>query len=256
MAKFKILVVGDSFALLDKKHSHWARIWAQKLGGDTEHVAIGGGSHVSIVNHAIAARPDLSEYAGVMYFITDLFRLEGVDHSQKPPDAPYNDHNAIDALLRLNNYKDSRHEQDWQNALNWQQQYPPLDWIQAFSNFSAMPTLYREHRVPTALYDHISFRWLATANATALRYYVQYCELQHIPFIGILSAWEQGIDVIKSTTPFNTWIMTTTGEHRSEINYALSSSTNHVDIDTAMAMSKRFAATAYSEGLFPLALQR
>jgi len=72
MAKFKILVVGDSFALLDKKHSHWARLWAHKLNGETEHVAMSGGSHVSIVNHAMAVKPNLSEYAGVMYFITDL----------------------------------------------------------------------------------------------------------------------------------------------------------------------------------------
>lgn len=255
MAKFKILVVGDSFALLDKKHSHWARLWAHKLNGETDHIAMSGGSHVSIVNHAIAVKPNLSEYAGVMYFITDLFRLEGVDNSQKPPDAPYNDHNAIDALLRLNDYKDPRHDRDWHNALDWQQRDPPLDWIQAYSGFSAMPTLYREHRVPTALYDHISFRWLATANATALRYYIQFCTAQNVPFIGINSAWEQGIDVIKSTTPYNSWLMTTTGEHRSLIAYHTSSSSNHVDIDTAMTMSKRFHTTAYSEGLFPIAIQ-
>lgn len=254
MAKFKILVVGDSFALLDKKHSHWARIWAQKMGGDTEHLAIGGGSHVTIVNHAVSVKQDLSEYSGVMYFITDLFRLEGVDHSQKPPDAPYNDHNAIDALLRLNDYKDSRHDRDWQCALDWTNTDPPLDWIQAYSSFSAMPTLYRTHRVPTALYDNISLRWLAAANATALRYYIQYCGLQNIPFIGIHSAWEQGIDVIKSTTPFNSWLMTSTGEHRSLINYAASTSANHVDVDLAVSMSKRFHATAYAEGLFPIAV--
>ncbi len=252
MAKFKILVVGDSFALLDKKHSHWARIWANKLGGETEHLAFSGGSHVTIVNHAVTVKPDLREYAGVMYFITDVFRLEGSDHSLKPADAPYNDHNAIDALLRLNDYKHSNHIRDWENALNWEQHHPPLDWVQAYSSYSAMPNQYREHRVPTALYDNISLRWLAAANVTALRFYAQYCKLQHIPFIGINSAWEQGIDVIKRLTPFNTWLMTTTGEHRSQINYSLCSSANHVDVDIAVNMSKRFAATAYAEGLFPI----
>ncbi len=70
----KYLVVGDSYGLLDKEHSHWFDVWARKYGYDVDHIAIPGGNHVNI--SANIQDVDFSKYAGVIYQFTSLLRTE------------------------------------------------------------------------------------------------------------------------------------------------------------------------------------
>ena len=71
-----LLVCGDSFALLDDKHSHWMNIAST---GNSCHVAYPGANHTHIC--ADLNQEQLSKYSGVVYHITELFRSEYTDNN-------------------------------------------------------------------------------------------------------------------------------------------------------------------------------
>lgn len=75
-SKKLFLVTGDSYSILDNKSSHWAKIWAERNGADTEHHSFPGNNHVNISNYIRDL--DYSKYSGVIYHITDFFRSEVV----------------------------------------------------------------------------------------------------------------------------------------------------------------------------------
>lgn len=75
----KVLIVGDSFSLLDEKHSHWLKIAGERQGFETIFASgdYGGTSHVSNVSDFLETNGHLlNEVDAVYYFSTDLTRLE------------------------------------------------------------------------------------------------------------------------------------------------------------------------------------
>jgi len=70
-----LLVCGDSFALLDDKHSHWMNIAST---GNSCHVGYPGANHTNIC--ADLNQEDLTKYSGIVYHITELFRCEYTDN--------------------------------------------------------------------------------------------------------------------------------------------------------------------------------
>ena len=258
MAKFKALVCGDSFALLDKKHGHWLKIWAERHHGTTEHIGISGGNHVDIVHHLLQT-VRWSDYDIVFYCITDFFRLYGSNQAAlKNPrvqDIPYNDHSAIYALLRLNNSRDERHDHDWAQIMTVSEERD-YTWIQNCTQYAVMPRMYGDDPSATALYDNISIRWLALANYTALQLLVTTLKTKRVPVVGIQHAWDQGTVHIRRQLPHmsNIWLVNTRdGQKHTEINYPTARSDNHMEVDDAIVVSKRFDAQVYKQGGFRIA---
>ena len=66
-----LLVCGDSFALLDDKHSHWMNIAAT---GNTCHAGYPGANHSHIC--ADLNQENLKNYSGIAYYITEITRSE------------------------------------------------------------------------------------------------------------------------------------------------------------------------------------
>lgn len=258
MAKFKVLVLGDSFALLDKTHSHWIKIWANRHGGTTEHMGYSGDGHVSIVNKTLHAVDDWSQYAAVFYCITDFLRLQAADPlflgRPEAREIPYNDHRAIDFLLRLNNDLHPDHGHDWHYIVNGQEELD-AEQPQACTSYVCMPRYYGENSSATLLYDNISLRWLASANVNSMRLLASVLQHQNVPLIGIQHAWDQGTAELLAAMPNIPVIWkanTRDGQHHTQINYATANSSNHVEIDDAVTISKRFEAQVYAKGLFTL----
>jgi hypothetical protein len=81
MAKKRILALGDSFSLLDKKESHWLEILAQEQNAVVDFMGFGGSSHVDIIAHfwSELGMPQLiSQYSYIFYFSTSLLRCSYV----------------------------------------------------------------------------------------------------------------------------------------------------------------------------------
>jgi hypothetical protein len=67
-------VVGDSYAVLDQHHSHWAKLWAEKNNHTVELLGLEGSNHVNI--SSFVQNIDLTNYDGVIYQFTSLLRTE------------------------------------------------------------------------------------------------------------------------------------------------------------------------------------
>jgi len=82
-SKNKILVGGDSGAILDKTHGHWAKIWADKNNYEADFCGDVGSGHV--VNVTKMMDYDFSDYNFLIYFSGDFLAstttFENIDFS-------------------------------------------------------------------------------------------------------------------------------------------------------------------------------
>ena len=260
MAKFKLLVVGDSFALLDQKHGHWAKIWAQSQGGTTEHIAWGGASHVQIVSHVLGQDIDWRSISGVLYFVTDFFRMEAVNDDMIPPGLgpdllKHVSQRGIDMLLYMNNWKDPNYDESWRTVLDGNHTSPE-SWPQTFKLCGALPVDYGTLKPTTALYDNISLRWVARANFNSFKLFARTVKLIHkTPVYAITTAWDQGNHLFEEYIPelSGVWTQNLADDGtRHDIDYAGAASANHVLVDDAVNMAKRFNRQVYAKDLFKL----
>jgi len=71
-----LLVLGDSYALLDEKHGHWASMWADINNISVTHMGYPGAGHVHIINKFLADPIFIEKYDTIFYSVTDFLRAD------------------------------------------------------------------------------------------------------------------------------------------------------------------------------------
>jgi len=71
-----LLVLGDSYALLDDKHGHWASMWADVNNIKIDHMGYPGAGHVHIINKFLVKPILLEKYDAIFYSVTDFLRAD------------------------------------------------------------------------------------------------------------------------------------------------------------------------------------
>ena len=251
MPKFKLLVAGDSFANLDPKHSHWARIWTQKNGGTTEHLAISGGDMTSITSHVLSSVTDWDEYAGLLYFKTDPFRIEAIDASKHSGDMLH----PIDIMNTFHYNAREIDEDDLPNDFVYWLYSGKYDndyiWTQRLKTVHTMGTEMLEFKPARHLYTNISLRWLLRANFNSMKLLMQTAKAHGLPICVVNSAWRSDSIQVQSLIPEIDYIWTMHSDVDAA-NYASSSSLNHVEIDLAISTAKAFESEVIQPGAFAL----
>ncbi len=108
----KVLVVGDSYAYRDEKHSHWVDLIFTPLGITVDYLSVPGGSTAAVIcNFWNKIGDTLSDYQCLFYFPTSLLRhvhFTGDDASHAPNivDRLYDYINAPEAMMDFYLYGD------------------------------------------------------------------------------------------------------------------------------------------------------
>lgn len=71
-----LLVLGDSYALLDDNHGHWASMWADVNNINITHMGYPGAGHVHIINKFLEKQILLEKYDTIFYSVTDFLRAD------------------------------------------------------------------------------------------------------------------------------------------------------------------------------------
>lgn len=219
MSRCKILVVGDSFAVLDPEHSHWIDIWAltQNVDITVEHFAHPGNNAVNIVSEFEMVYKEPYDFDFVVFQVPDFFRSEVASVRTEQPIKPLDRIEYSAELLKnksflkctlgdnsLEGYKDYlpsyftkfnfEHIQtgQWLNKIGMSlDEYTPRD--QSIFEHTAK------------FYESASPRWLFRSNLTALKYFNALMLANDIPCCFALNPGtsNEEIDAITSAINLN-----------------------------------------------------
>ena len=71
-----LLVLGDSYALIDDSHGHWASMWADVNNINITHMGYPGAGHVNIINKFLVDPSSIEKYDTIFYNVTDFLRAD------------------------------------------------------------------------------------------------------------------------------------------------------------------------------------
>lgn len=177
-----VLVGGDSFAVLDPTHGHWAHT----VFGNTKHVAFPGGNHVAICTKLNAL--DLTKYKSIVYHITSFTRAECLSSEISVEE-------ALDRLIKLDDTIDnfSRLISDMNNSgtgfldNNWYQSSP--GWLH-----DCKGTRMKE------FYASVNTRWLLKASFNSMMSLVYHANSVNVPIVLVSSPFfNVGFDALQKS---------------------------------------------------------
>ena len=259
----KYAVIGDSYAVVDKAHSHWAKFWAEKHTHEIDFFGLEGGNLVNI--SYLAEHIDLDSYDGVIIHFTSLLRAEG---------CTYKDDQTLPIVIQMSDvYSDQSKDffkyflpddgailpKDFRESLPEGlelQYYSEENKYKFLSNFhNLMPHWFENFdlidentsqydilmsKICNKFYSSTSIRWLVRANFMAYRNIILSLKEKSINSITVFptcGGFEQTIAHIQNRYP-DTKIWDQSKLVR--IHPSSTESANHIDIDNAKILADEF----------------
>lgn len=256
-------VVGDSYAVVDPLHGHWAKFWAEKNSHEIDFFGLEGSNLVNISH--VVERLDHSRYDGVIFHYTSPLRAEGATYSDSankkiPVVAQMADIYSIENKDFFNYSMTSEKieqllDKHVPNKLDFQYYYTDgadflinfhnlmPHWFEYFheidSNTSEFDSTMSD--VCNRFYGSISIRWLVRANFLAYRNAILTLEskgIKHITIFPACGGFTQTINFIKDTYPETAiWDQSKIAPiHPSE-----TESRNHIPLELAEELAHKFS---------------
>tara|TARA_B100001093_G_scaffold286861_1_gene274071 strand:- start:352 stop:1059 length:708 start_codon:yes stop_codon:yes gene_type:complete len=172
----KVLVLGDSYATLDKNHGHWATLWANENNYDIDHQGYPGTGHIKIIN-SFLQKNITKKYDLIIYTMTDFLRAEinrEVITDSKVIDDFFTHY---DTVGKTDVKKDLSRKDDTKFDTN------PGIMYKKFMT-SKEDDLYTNL---SKFYTSVSLNWLVSANMFALETLMYKCKDNNVPII--LVSW-------------------------------------------------------------------
>lgn len=255
-------VVGDSYAVVDPNHGHWAQYWADNNNHQIDFYGLEGSNLVNIAH--IVERLDHSKYDGVIFHYTSPLRAEGSVYpkagNNKIPvvvqmadiytieSKEYFDHVMTkDTLAPFDKELPSKldfqyyYREGADFLINFYNMMP--HWFQYFdeidentSSFDATLT-----EICNKFYGSISIRWLVRANFMAYRNAILTLnakEIKNVTVFPTCGGFNQTIKFINDKYPgTKIWDQTNlVAIHPSE-----TESRNHIPKDSAQKLAQHFS---------------
>ena len=164
-----VLVGGDSFAVLDPTHGHWAH----SVFGNTKHVAMPGDNHVSICTKLNSL--DLTKYRVIVYHITSFTRAECFSSEVSFAE-------TLDRLIDFDSQSDSfeRLVSEMKNS-----------GVGHFdnANYLTSPSWLDKSKGTKMkeFYSSVSTRWLLKANFNSMMSLIHHANSVNIPIVLVMS---------------------------------------------------------------------
>jgi hypothetical protein len=244
MQKNKILVLGDSFGLLDDENRHWMELWAKRYDLYTDHYAIAGGNHVTIASNFLSASLNLSNVRAVVFMVTDMIRSEAIEINENFDFCPRD----IPKILDTFTARPSR--LDWNDIFKRNFYGEPICDAQDFYKRVMLPNQYEELPTTKAFYDVASCRWIAKANYLSLQFIIRYFLMNNIPILLVNTIWDQGNSLHTLDTPgaFRwDWVENKLSD---KITYLMQ--TNHISLEQAEEIADNFDSFNISSNFIEL----
>lgn len=255
-------IVGDSYAVVDPVHSHWAQIWADTNNHQIDFFGLEGSNLVNI-SHVVDCL-EHAVYDGVIFHFTSPLRAEGSTYSysnEKFPvvvqmsdiytiePKPFFNHTLTtkkisdptngslpDSLTYQFKYEDAvKFDINFHNLMpHWFEMFDQID--QNTSQFDASMS-----QLCGKFYSTISIRWLVRANFMAYRNAILTLNSKKIKNVTVFPAcggFNQTINFIKGSYPdTKIWDQTEiVSIHPSE-----TESRNHIPRNSAEVLAQRFS---------------
>lgn len=255
-------VVGDSYAVVDEHHSHWAKIWADINNHQIDFYGLEGSNLVNIAH--VVDRLNHSEYDGVIFHYTSPLRAEGATY-------PTAGNNKIPVVIQMadiytiesKEYFDhvmttdtlTPFDKDLPSKLDFQYYYQEgadflvnfynlmPHWFQYFDTIDDSTSSYDATitEICSKFYSSISIRWLVRANFMAYRNAVLTLNSKGIKNVTVFptcGGFNQTIKFIKSNYPeTKIWNQSTlVSIHPSE-----TESRNHIPLESAQKLAQQFS---------------
>jgi hypothetical protein len=227
MSKRKILVIGDSFAVLDPDHSHWVDVWAQQHDIEVEHFAHPGNNAVNIVSEFEIVYKEPYDFDYVVFQVPDFFRSEVASVRLDQPVTPVDRIDYLTELFKNKSFLDCTINDN--SPENFKEFLPNYftkfsiehvqtgQWLgkldQSLKDYSFRDRSFYEHTA--RFYESASPRWLFRSNLTALKYFNALMSSNDIPCCFALNPGtsDEEIDSITSTINLNFWPMKVRSEN-------------------------------------------
>lgn len=259
MAKF--IVVGDSYAVHDKDHSHWAKLWADKHGHAIDLLGLEGSNLVNI--STFVENLNLSSYDGLIYQFTSLLRSETTSIEGVTPSLCILDQLGKISIDSSNDFFNHCLPKDYKGYEFVAGSLAPrvLDsfyicdaevtpfnmvpfWYDAKTNqyvynYKENYDLFMTARA-NGLYNNTSIRWIVRANMMAYKNTILSLNnmgLKHVTVFPTCGGFKPTLEYLKHQLPNSLyWDQTDiVSLHPNE-----TESRNHVDIETAKKLADNF----------------
>lgn len=236
MRKNKVLVIGDSFSLLDDTHSHWAKLWSNKYGLDTVHYGIPGGNHVNIVSNFFSNNIEYQEVCAVFYFVTDLLRTDRISVANNTSDKDF-EKMLVDLLydLSFSNNDTSFWEQVFE-----QNSEKPSSITGLSSTVNSVITNY-SLRTDIDFYRVTNLNWIIKANYNSMQFLLKHFDSLNIPQCVVNTHWQQGNNLHTKYSKAFQWDCTIPENLQNQsLSPEKNKSENHIRYEDAIKMSLWF----------------
>ena len=255
-------LVGDSYAVLDSEHGHWAKFWADNNNHQLDFFGLEGSNLVNIAQ--VVERLDHTLYDGVIFHYTSPLRAEGSTYSETPnkkisvvaqmadiysiENKKFFDHTmTTDKIEPISQFLPDKIEYQYmyQDGVDFLVHFHNLmpHWFEYFDsideNTSSFDAIMSE--VCNKFYSSISIRWLVRANFMAYRNAVLLLNSKGIKNVTVFptcGGFTQTINFIKKNYPeTKIWNQ----EDLVSIHPSQTESRNHIPKESAQLLAQHFS---------------
>lgn len=259
----KYAVVGDSYAVVDPLHGHWAQYWADLHGHQIEFFGLEGSNLVNIAH--VLERLDHSKYDGIIFHYTSPLRAEGSTYTM-----PGN--NKIPVVVQMSDVYSKETKKYFSHVMTTNKITTPIEtvppeqlefqyyydegmkfvvnfhnmmphWFEYFDTIDENTSQFDATMsdVCGKFYSSVSIRWLARANFMAYRNAILTLNSKGIKNVTVFptcGGFEQTINFVKSAYPeTKIWDQfAIVPIHPSE-----TASRNHIPKESAQLLAQRFS---------------
>jgi hypothetical protein len=258
-------VIGDSYAVVDEHHSHWAKIWADNNGHTVDFFGLEGGNLVNI-SYLFENIP-IDRYDGFIIHYTSALRAEGsvTDSTlrEKIPtivqmsDVYTDEPKPIFEYIHPNGRVVEKLDPDTRLAKNFEREYLNQGEVKFLIRYYNMMSHWYDSidlidsdtsskdyimtQLCNKFYDSVSIRWLLRANFLAYRNVILNLEakkIKNVTVFPICGGFRQTIEHIKEKYP-NTviWDQTTI----LQVHPTTVESRNHMNLEHAQLLASTFS---------------
>jgi len=256
-------VVGDSYAVVDPEHGHWAKFWAENNNHQIEFFGLEGSNLVNIAH--VVERLDSSKYDGVIFHYTSPLRAEGSTYEMQG-------NNKIPVVVQMSDIYSKESKKYFNHAMTSKKitteytatppehlefQYYYQDGMEFMVNFHNLMPHWFEYfdsidentsqfdavmsEVCGKFYGSISIRWLARANFMAYRNAILTLNAKGVKNVTVFptcGGFQQTINFIEENYPeTKIWDQFLIAQiHPSE-----TSSRNHIPKENAQNLAQHFS---------------
>lgn len=260
----KFAVIGDSYAVIDDKNSHWAKLWADKNGHEVSFYGLEGSNLVNIAY--LVDNINLKNYDGVIIHYTSPLRAEGAyykdDNKKLSIVSQMADVYSCESkeifkyfLPNTPNIDEKEFNKELPNGLETQYYVDESKYKYIINFFNVMPHWYENFNMIDSdtssfdsimtkmcndFYGSVSIRWLVRANFLAYRNIVLSLNEKSVKNITVFptcGGFEQTIAHLREKYPTtNIWDQS----QISQLHPSQTESRNHVSLEIANQLANNF----------------